>query len=129
PVLKDRKGEHKQLIAQLIAQGFIRARIDGEITELSNNIEFDPKRKHTIEVVVDRFKVREDIALRLAESLETALNLTDGVALLSPMDETGEETTFSSKFACPHCGYSLNELEPRLFSFNNPNGACPTCDG
>ncbi len=129
PVLSNRKGEHKQLFAQLSAQGFIRARIDGEITEISHEISLDPKRKHTVEVIIDRFKVRGDIALRLAESIETALNLSDGIVLLTAMSGDGEETTFSSKFACPQCGYSLNELEPRLFSFNNPNGACSGCDG
>ena len=129
PVLINRKGEHKQLFAQLAAQGFIRARIDGEITDISHETTLDPKRKHSVDVVIDRFKVRDDIGLRLAESLETALNLSEGVVLLAAMSGDGEETTFSSKFACPQCGYSLSELEPRLFSFNNPNGACSGCDG
>ena len=131
PVIQDRKGEHIQLIEELKAQGFVRARIDGAVCDLAEAPKLDLRRKHTIEVVVDRFKVRPDIQLRLAESFETALKLADGLAIIAPMDEDDNftEVVFSSKFACPHCGYSLRELEPRLFSFNNPAGACPTCDG
>ncbi|MDM8558049.1 excinuclease ABC subunit UvrA [Candidatus Parabeggiatoa sp. HSG14] len=145
PVVKERKGEHRQLLDSLQKQGFIRARIDGEIIMLDDPPELDLYKKHTIEVIVDRFKVRDDIQLRLAESFETALKLGEGLAKISFMEdktkgrtrkgkkETRQEEfsdiTFSSKFACPECNYSLSELEPRLFSFNNPVGACPVCDG
>ncbi|OOH91778.1 excinuclease ABC subunit A [Pasteurellaceae bacterium 15-036681] len=130
PVVKDRKGEHVKLLENLTAQGYIRARIDGEICDLSDPPQLELQKKHTIEVVVDRFKVRADIATRLAESFETALDLSGSTAIIADMDDpTAEELVFSSSFACTHCGYSLTELEPRLFSFNNPVGACPTCDG
>ncbi len=130
PVVHDRKGEHLRLIDELRSQGFVRARIDGEIYELDDPPSLDLRRKHTIEAVVDRFKVRPDTALRLAESFETALHLADGVAKIAFMDDPkAAELTFSDKFACNICGYSLTELEPRLFSFNNPAGACPECDG
>ncbi|HEH9441738.1 TPA: excinuclease ABC subunit UvrA [Aeromonas sobria] len=131
PVVRDRKGEHSKLLENLAAQGYIRARIDGEVCDLSDPPTLELHKKHTIEVVVDRFKVRDDLALRLAESFETALTLSGGIVLVVPMD--GEEgvapMTFSANFACPECGYSMSELEPRIFSFNNPAGACPTCDG
>ncbi len=130
PVVKDRKGEHVKLLENLTANGYIRARIDGEICDLSDPPKLELQKKHTIEVVVDRFKVREDIKTRLAESFETALDLSGSTAVIADMDDpNAEELMFSSSFACPHCGYSLHELEPRLFSFNNPAGACPTCDG
>ncbi|HWS02599.1 MAG TPA: excinuclease ABC subunit UvrA [Gammaproteobacteria bacterium] len=134
PIVQERKGEHVHVLEELRAQGFIRARIDGKLVELDQLPTLDLKRKHSIEAVVDRFKVRADIGIRLAESLETALRLADGLARVAFMDEPPdgygrEELIFSAKFACPICGYSLNELEPRLFSFNNPAGACPTCDG
>ncbi len=130
PVVQNRKGEHVQLLAQLQAQGFLRARIDGEIYELDAPPKLDLRRKHTIEVIVDRFKVKADLKLRLAESFETALKLADDIAIIRSMDNPKEaEMIFSAKFACPKCGYSLNELEPRLFSFNNPVGACTECDG
>ncbi len=130
PVVKDRKGEHVKLLENLTANGYIRARIDGEICDLSDPPKLELQKKHTIEVVVDRFKVRSDIATRLAESFETALDLSGSTAIIADMDDpNAEELVFSSSFACPHCGYSLHELEPRLFSFNNPAGACPTCDG
>lgn len=130
PVVKNRKGEHVKLLDSLAAQGYIRARIDGEICDLSDPPELALQRKHTIEVVVDRFKVRSDLATRLAESFETALELSGGTAVVADMDNPkAEELVFSANFACPHCGYSVPELEPRLFSFNNPAGACPTCDG
>jgi len=131
PVVRNRKGEHLQLFAELQAKGFIRARVNGEIIELSEPPTLELHKKHTIEVVVDRFKVRADLKQRLAESFETALELTDGVAVIAPMDTDSEqeEILFSAKFACPECGHSLSELEPRLFSFNNPAGACPSCDG
>ncbi len=130
PVVESRKGEHVQVLEDLRAQGFIRARIDGEIVELDQPPKLDLRRKHRIEAVVDRFKVRADIQQRLAESFETALRLSDGLARVAWMDKTGqEELLFSARFACPQCGYSVAELEPRLFSFNNPAGACPECDG
>lgn len=129
PVVQGRKGEHIKTLENLAAQGFIRARIDGEICDLSDPPTLDLHKKHDIEVVIDRFKVREDIQLRLAESFETALELSAGVAKVAYMDGDGDEMVFSANFACPHCGYSISELEPRLFSFNNPAGACPTCDG
>jgi excinuclease ABC subunit A len=130
PVVQERKGEHIQLLADLRAQGFVRARINGEVYELDDPPKLDLRRKHSIDVVVDRFKVREDLQLRLSESFETALKLADGVARIAWMDEPDRaELVFSDKFACPECGYALAELEPRLFSFNNPVGACPSCDG
>ena len=130
PVVVDRKGEHVQLMADLQAQGFIRARIDGEIYELDQPPALDLRKKHNIDAIVDRFKVKEDLRLRLAESFETALRLADGTARIAYMDDSSaEEIIFSDRFACNLCGYSLTELEPRLFSFNNPTGACPTCDG
>ncbi|MDO9932657.1 excinuclease ABC subunit UvrA [Glaesserella parasuis] len=130
PVVKDRKGEHAKLLENLTANGYIRARIDGEICDLSDPPKLELQKKHTIEVVIDRFKVRSDIATRLAQSFETALELSGSTAIIADMDDpNAEELVFSSSFACSHCGYSLTELEPRLFSFNNPAGACPTCDG
>lgn len=130
PVIQNRKGEHLQLFQQLHAQGFLRARIDGEVYELDDPPKLDLRKKHTIEVVVDRFKVKPGIELRLAESFETALKLADDVAEVAFMDDNdAEPLLFSAKFACPICGYSVSELEPRLFSFNNPIGACSSCDG
>ncbi len=133
PVISERKGEYQKLLAELHAQGFIRARIDGQTFELDDPPELELHRKHTIEVVVDRFKVRADLGLRLAESFETALHLAEGVARVAWMDSDADnpppDLVFSANFACPVCGYSIEELEPRLFSFNNPVGACPTCDG
>ena len=130
PVLQDRKGEHVKLLDNLAAQGYIRARIDGEVCDLSDPPTLELHKKHTIEVVVDRLKVREDIQLRLSESFETALSLTSGTVKVAFMDEPKkEELVFSANFACSKCGYSMQELEPRLFSFNNPAGACQTCDG
>jgi len=130
PVLQNRKGEHIKLLDNLAAQGYIRARIDGDVYDLSDPPTLELHKKHTIEVVVDRLKVREDIQLRLSESFETALALTSGTARVAFMDEPNrEELLFSANFACPQCGYSMQELEPRLFSFNNPAGACQTCDG
>ena len=130
PVVDARKGEHLQVLEELRAHGFVRARIDGKVVELDQPPKLDLRRKHVIEAVVDRFKVREDLQLRLSESFETALNLSDGRARIAWMDKTDkEELLFSAKFACVQCGYSISELEPRLFSFNNPAGACPECDG
>ncbi|MDG1475190.1 MAG: excinuclease ABC subunit UvrA, partial [Porticoccaceae bacterium] len=129
PVIKERKGEHLHLFETLRRQGFIRARIDGIICDLDEAPVLAKNKKHTVEVVVDRFKVKEDIGLRLAESFETALNLAEGLVMISYMDGDHPDQLFSAKFACPICNYSINELEPRLFSFNNPAGACPTCDG
>ncbi len=129
PIVKERKGEHVKTLENLAAQGFIRARIDGETCDLSDPPTLELHKKHTIEVVVDRFKVRPDLQQRLAESFETTLELSGGIAVIAPMDGDGEEIIFSANFACPQCGYSMQELEPRLFSFNNPAGACGTCDG
>ncbi|HIG66477.1 MAG TPA: excinuclease ABC subunit UvrA [Porticoccaceae bacterium] len=129
PVVKDRKGEHLHLFETLRRQGFIRARIDGLVCDLDEAPALNKKQKHSVDVVVDRFKVRDDIGLRLAESFETALNLAEGLVMISYMEGDEPDQMFSAKFACPVCNYSLNELEPRLFSFNNPAGACPTCDG
>ncbi|MCW7762253.1 excinuclease ABC subunit UvrA [Photorhabdus luminescens] len=130
PIVKERKGEHTKLLDNLAAQGYIRARIDGEVCDLSDPPRLELQKKHTIEVVIDRFKVRADLAQRLAESFETALELSGGTAIVANIDDnTAEELIFSANFACPACGYSMSELEPRLFSFNNPAGACPTCDG
>lgn len=129
PIVKERKGEHVKTLENLAAQGFIRARIDGETCDLSDPPTLELHKKHTIEVVVDRFKVRPDLQQRLAESFETTLELSGGIAVVAPMDGDGEEMIFSANFACPQCGYSMQELEPRLFSFNNPAGACGTCDG
>ena len=130
PVVQGRKGEHVQVVERIRAEGFVRVRIDGEVLELDRVPAMDLRRKHTIEVVVDRFRVRPGIGLRLAESFETAVRLSDGLAVVAPMDGADAgDLVFSTRFACPECGYSLSELEPRLFSFNNPVGACPRCDG
>ncbi|EGR5486192.1 excinuclease ABC subunit UvrA [Vibrio cholerae] len=128
-IVKERKGEHVKTLENLAAQGFIRARIDGETCDLTDPPKLELHKKHTIEVIVDRFKVRSDLQQRLAESFETALELSGGIVVVAPLEGDGEEQIFSANFACPHCGYSMRELEPRLFSFNNPAGACPTCDG
>jgi excinuclease ABC subunit A len=130
PLVEGRKGEHEQVFDTLRAEGFIRARVDGKVLELDQVEKLDRKKKHTIEAVVDRFKVREDIKTRLADSIETVLKLSDGLLRVARMDtDNHDEMVFSAKFACPECGYSLTELEPRIFSFNNPAGACPGCDG
>ena len=133
PVVQDRKGEYQQLLRALLAQGFIRARIDGAVCELDTPPDLDRKRKHSIEVVVDRIVVQSSDAQRLAESFETALAVADGLALIEVLPDEGHDRgadlLFSARYACPHCGYNLTELEPRLFSFNNPAGACPDCDG
>jgi excinuclease ABC subunit A len=132
PVVRERKGEHLSVFEELRAQGFVRARINGRLHELDELPKLDKQKKHSIDVVVDRFKVRADLQQRLAESFETALNLADGIALIAPMDDEDsdlKEIIFSARFACPHCGHSISELEPKLFSFNNPAGACPSCDG
>ena len=131
PVVRERKGEHLHIFEELRAGGFVRARVNGIVTDLDDVPQLDKKKKHRIEVVIDRFKVREDLGLRLAESFETALGLTDGLATISYMEDgaTEEDIMFSARFACPQCGHSIDELEPRLFSFNNPAGACSGCDG
>jgi excinuclease ABC subunit A len=136
PVVRDRKGEHAQLFDELRAQGYVRVRVDGTVYPINDVPELELRRKHTIEVVIDRFKVRPDLKQRLAESFETALILSDGLALLCPMENPEEdqgpplaERLMSSRYSCIHCDYSLQEVEPRMFSFNNPNGACPGCDG
>ncbi|TXH72708.1 MAG: excinuclease ABC subunit UvrA [Thiothrix sp.] len=129
PVVRERKGEHVQLFESLRLQGFLRVRVDGQVYDLDDVPQLELRKKHTIEVVVDRFKVREDLQLRLAESFETALKLSEGLAVIAPMEGEAQALTFSANYACPHCGWSLPELEPRLFSFNAPQGACSTCDG
>lgn len=129
PVVQDRKGEHKDILANLQVQGFVRARVNGKVIELDNPPELELRKKHTIEAVVDRFKVRPDLQQRLAESFETALQMSEGVARVVGMDDGEDDTLFSSRFSCPSCGYSIAELEPRMFSFNNPAGACGTCEG
>ena len=130
PVIRDRKGEHLHVFESLRAQGFIRVRVDGTVCDLDDTPDLDKRKKHTIEVVIDRFKVKEGIEQRLSESIETCLELSGGLVLVADMDAPEKEPMmFSSQFSCPHCGYSLSELEPRLFSFNNPAGACQTCDG
>lgn len=129
PVIRDRKGEHLHVLESLRRDGFIRARIDGIVVDLDDSPELDKKKKHTIEVVIDRFKARDDISIRLAESFETAIGLSDGIAIIADMDGKKADHSFSAKHSCPVCDYALTELEPRLFSFNNPAGACPGCDG
>ncbi len=130
PVIRERKGEHLSIFEEMRAQGFVRMRVNGTLYEIDDVPKLDKQKKHSIDVVVDRFKVRDDLAQRLAESFETALRLTDGIALVASMDDDGsEEMVFSARFACPHCGHAISELEPKLFSFNNPAGACPSCDG
>ncbi|WOJ93241.1 excinuclease ABC subunit UvrA [Congregibacter variabilis] len=129
PVVRERKGEHHHVFEELRGAGFVRARVDGSVRDLDDLPDLDKKKKHSIEVVVDRFKVRDDLKQRLAESFETALELTDGLALVVDMDGESADLVFSARFACPECGHSINELEPRLFSFNNPAGACGSCDG
>ncbi|HHX05001.1 MAG TPA: excinuclease ABC subunit UvrA [Pseudomonas sp.] len=130
PVVRERKGEHLSVFEEMRAQGFVRVRVNGTLHEIDDVPKLDKQKKHSIDVVVDRFKVRDDLAQRLAESFETALRLTDGIALVASMDDDGsKEMVFSARFACPHCGHAISELEPKLFSFNNPAGACPSCDG
>jgi len=130
PVVRERKGEHVDLLQKLRSQGFVRARIDSQMIELDQPLSLDLRKKHTLEVVIDRIKVREDMRIRLAESFETAVKLADGLAAIALLDEPSQTTqVFSSKFACSECGYSLQELSPRLFSFNSPVGACAQCDG
>jgi excinuclease ABC subunit A len=131
PVVSNRKGEHVQLFDSLQKQGFLRARVNGELCELDDPPKLELRKKHNIDVVVDRFKVRPDLKLRLAESLETALHLSDGIVKIDSIDADSkfQEMRFSANFACPECGHSISELEPRLFSFNSPVGACPECDG
>lgn len=129
PVVRGRKGEHAEWFEQMRAQGFVRTRVNGKVYELDEVPALNRKLKHDIEIVVDRFKVRSDIKQRITESFETALRLSEGLALVVPHSGEGSEITFSARMACPHCGYSLEDLEPRLFSFNSPSGACATCDG
>lgn len=131
PVVQNRKGSHIKMLEELAHQGFLRARVDGEVVYLEDMQELDGKTRHTIEIVIDRLKIRADITSRLSESLETALNLSAGLVRIAPIDadSSQQELVFSAKFSCTQCGYSLTELEPRLFSFNNPVGACQSCDG
>ncbi|MFT7290274.1 MAG: excinuclease ABC subunit A, partial [Reinekea sp.] len=124
PLIRDRKGEHLHIFNELKAQGFVRVRVNGTIMDLDEVPALDKRKKHSIETVVDRFKVRDDLQLRLAESFETCLTLSGGIAQIAWMDGDGDTLLFSNKFACPVCGYSITELEPRMFSFNNPAGAC-----
>ena len=135
PIIQDRKGEHVELFSELRAKGFVRARIDGKIQELDQVKSLSKNQKHSVDIIIDRLKIRDDIRQRLAESLETGITLSSGLIKVGFLDDNNNVSTkksellFSAKFACPHCGYSLQELEPRLFSFNSPTGACPTCDG
>jgi len=129
PVVQGRKGDHATVFDRLRAQGYLRVRVDGTLTELDGEIKLDARRKHDVDVVVDRFKVREDLSLRLAESFETATHLGEGTAYVTALDNSGEDLVFSTRYACRRCGYSMPELEPRSFSFNAPQGACPDCDG
>ncbi|RAP57520.1 excinuclease ABC subunit UvrA [Oleiagrimonas sp. MCCC 1A03011] len=130
PVIRERKGEHAQIFEQLRAQGFVRARVDGHVHDLDSVPPLELRKKHTIEAVIDRFRPREELKQRLAESFETALRLGDGLAIVADLDDPkADEHLFSSRYACPICDYALPELEPRLFSFNSPIGACPACDG
>ena len=129
PVIRGRKGEHAHIFQSLRAQGFIRVRVDGLVVDLDDVPELEKNKKHDIEVVVDRFKVKADLQLRLSESFETALNLSEGLVVVTPMDGGSPDTIFSARFACPICNYSIDELEPRMFSFNNPARACSGCDG
>ncbi len=129
PVIRSRKGEHRDVFEQMRGAGFIRARVDGEVIEIDEVPELDPKKRHDIEIVVDRFKIRPEMQQRLAESFETALRLAEGIAWILPWRGDGEPEVFSARFACPACGYSINDMEPRLFSFNSPHGACASCDG
>jgi excinuclease ABC subunit A len=129
PVVKNRKGEHLHLFNQLRSQGFVRARINGIVTDLDETPDLEKNKQHTIEVVVDRFRVRPDIQTRLADSIETAINTSDGNVGISFIDGNQPDQMFSTRFACPECGHSIPELEPRMFSFNNPAGACQSCDG
>ena len=127
PVIRARKGEHNRILEDMQKQGYVRARVDGEIYDLGDTPALDKKKKHTIEVVIDRLIIREDIKTRLTDSLEAALRLADGLVVVSVIG--GEDMLFSQNYACPDCGISIGELEPRMFSFNNPYGACPSCTG
>ena len=129
PIVKQKKGEHLHIFDNLKRQGFLRARINGLVVDLETPPKLDKNKKHTIEVVVDRFKPNPDSNLRIAESIETALSLSEGLVIIAFMDRKEADRLMSAKFACPVCNYSVNKLEPRLFSFNSPSGACPTCDG
>jgi excinuclease ABC subunit A len=131
PIIQNRKGSHTKMLEELSHQGYLRARVDGDVVFLDDMQDLDGKTNHTIEIVVDRLIVRKDIVSRLSESLETALSLSNGIVRVASMDggSLEKELIFSAKFSCIECGYSLEELEPRLFSFNNPVGACPSCDG
>src|SRR5699024_3017983 len=127
PVVSGRKGEHIKTLESLQKEGYIRLRIDGEMREISDDITLDKNKKHSIEVVVDRIVVKDGIETRLSDSIETALRLAEGTLIVDVID--GEEMVMNEHHACPLCGFSIDELEPRLFSFNSPFGACPTCDG
>ncbi|MFF2413423.1 excinuclease ABC subunit UvrA [Bacillus safensis] len=127
PVVSGRKGTHVKVLDQIRKQGYVRVRVDGEMEDLSEDIELEKNKKHSIEVVIDRIVVKEGVAARLSDSLETALRLGEGRVMIDVIGQ--EELLFSEHHACPHCGFSIGELEPRMFSFNSPFGACPSCDG
>ena len=127
PIVSGRKGSHVKVLEQIRKQGYVRVRIDGEMADLSEDIELEKNKKHSIEVVVDRIVIKEGVAARLTDSLETALRLGEGRVIIDVIGQ--EELLFSEHHACPHCGFSIGELEPRMFSFNSPFGACPSCDG
>ena len=129
PIVRDRKGEYRKEFADLMKQGFQRAKIDGEFYRIEEAPDLDKKFRHNIDVVVDRVVVREGLETRLADSLETALRLADGLAVAEKAEDDQERILFSEKFACPESGFTLPDIEPRLFSFNAPYGACPACDG
>ncbi|MDG2077957.1 MAG: excinuclease ABC subunit UvrA, partial [Pseudomonadales bacterium] len=129
PVIKERKGEHLKLFDKLKQEGFVRVRVDGEVYDLDEVPLLKKTLKHSIDVVIDRFKVREDLKQRIADSFETALRLAEGIASIGFLDGDQPDRLFSANYACPACGYSISELEPRMFSFNNPAGACADCDG
>src|SRR3990167_9624703 len=129
PVIREKKGEHEQIFKRLQVLGYVRIRVNGELYDIDTPPTLERYKKHTLEAVVDRLRVRQDVRVRLSESLENALQLGDGLAVVVSMEKAHQPIVFSSKFACTECGYSLEELEPRLFSFNSPMGACTACDG
>ncbi len=127
PVIREKKGEYKKIFEEYQKEGYVRARVDGETVELSDDIELDRKKKHTIEIIIDRLVIKEDIRARLTESVETALRIANNLVIVDVVGS--EEKLYSANYACPKCGFSIEELTPRMFSFNNPMGACPECTG
>ena len=127
PIVREKKGEYKKIFEEYQKEGYVRARVDGEIVELSDDIELDRKKKHTIEIIIDRLVIKEDIRARLTESVETALRIANNLVIVDVVGS--EEKLYSANYACPKCGFSIEELTPRMFSFNNPMGACPECTG